>query len=135
MRAEGTFSVVSFVPAGVAPSIEVTTGVDVGVSTMEKRFEGDVEGRSATLFTSAFDASAGVGTYVAMESFEGSLDGRTGTFNFAHAATTTGSDRTDAFFVIVPGSGTGELTGIRGRGDLVVDAEGTHRIWFEYELG
>ena len=40
---------------------------------MEKHFEGEIAGRSATLFTAAFDQASGVGTYVAMESFEGKV--------------------------------------------------------------
>ena len=66
------------------------------------------------MFTAAFDPAAGVGTYVAMESFEGSIDGHSGTLNFAHSATTHGTDRADEFFTIVPSSGTGALAGITG---------------------
>ncbi|HWG25281.1 DUF3224 domain-containing protein [Actinospica sp.] len=135
MRASGTFKVVAFTPTELSPDPAVATGLPVGVSTMEKRYEGAVEGRSATLFTAAFDQSSGVGTYVAMESFEGTVDGRTGAFNFAHSATTGGADRGEEFFTIVPTSGTGELAGIRGSGGMAIDADGTHRIWFEYELG
>ena len=135
MRASGTFKVVAFTPTELSPDPAVATGLPVGVSTMEKRYEGAVEGRSATLFTAAFDQSSGVGTYVAMESFEGAVDGRTGAFNFAHSATTGGTDRGEEFFTIVPTSGTGELAGIRGSGGMAIDADGTHRIWFEYELG
>ena len=69
-----------------------------------------------------------------MESFEGSLDGRAGTFNFVHAASTSGTDRSDEHFLIVPSSGTGELAGIVGSGALVVDADGTHRMRFDYTL-
>ncbi|PWI13824.1 DUF3224 domain-containing protein [Streptomyces sp. Act143] len=134
MRASGTFKVADFTPAPVpAPGIE--TAVPVGVATMEKMYEGEVTGRSATLFTAAYDQGSGVGTYVAMESFEGTLDGRAGAFNFAHSATTLGTDRQSEFFVIVPGSGSGELTGITGSGGIAVDADGTHRVWFEYDLG
>ncbi|MET8816365.1 DUF3224 domain-containing protein [Streptomyces sp. NPDC004549] len=135
MRAEGTFTVKAFVPTEVTVDPAVTTGLPVGVARMEKHFEGEVAGRAATLFTAAFDQATGVGTYVAMESFEGSLNGHEGAFNFAHSATTTGSDRAARFFVIVPSSGTGDLTGISGTGGLEIEADGTHRIWFDYELG
>ena len=101
---------------------------------MEKLFEGDVAGRSATLFTYAMNHETNVGSYVAMESFEGSLHGAAGTFNFAHSATTSGNDRTDEFFIIVPSSGTGALTGITGSGGITVDADGAHKIWFDYDL-
>ncbi|MFJ7205855.1 DUF3224 domain-containing protein [Streptomyces sp. NPDC098789] len=135
MRATATFTVTAFTPAALQPEPAVPTGTPVGVATMEKHFEGEVVGRSATLFTAAFDQSTGVGTYVAMESFEGALGGREGSFNFAHSATTSGVDRTAEFFTIVPSSGTGELAGITGAGGLAVDADGTHRMWFDYELG
>ncbi len=128
MRAEGTFEVKSFTPADVVADVE--TALPVGVSTMEKRFEGAVSGRAATIFTAAFDEASGVGTYVAMESFEGSLDGTAGSFNFIHSASTSGSDRADEHFRIVPSSGTGGLAGIRGTGGI----GGDHTIWFEYEL-
>ncbi|MFI7578735.1 DUF3224 domain-containing protein [Micromonospora sp. NPDC049497] len=135
MRAAGTFTVKAFVPTELVPEPAVATGLPVGVSTMEKRFEGEVVGRSATVFTSAYDQTAGVGTYVAMESFEGSLHGKSGAFNFVHSAATSGSDRTAEFFAIVPSSGTGELARISGTGGVAVDADGNHRIWFDYEIG
>ncbi|MEV6071761.1 DUF3224 domain-containing protein [Nocardia sp. NPDC052001] len=134
MQVTGTFSVKSFVPTEVVPDPAIATAVPVGVVLMEKQFEGEVAGRAATLFTSAFDQAAGVGTYVAMESFEGALAGRAGAFNFAHSATTSGTDRSNEYFIIVPGSGTGELAGITGTGSITVDADGTHHIGFEYEL-
>ncbi|MDH6113943.1 hypothetical protein P3T36_002764 [Kitasatospora sp. MAP12-15] len=134
MRASGTFTVKAFVPTELTPDPAVPTAVPVGVATMEKEYEGEVAGRSATLFTAAFDQAAGVGTYVAMESFEGSLNGRAGAFNFAHSATTSGSDRSAEFFVVVPASGTGELAGISGTGGMAIDEDGTHRIWFDYEI-
>jgi hypothetical protein len=135
VKASGTFKVVSFLPTSVTPNPAVVTALPVGVSTMEKGYEGEVAGRSATLFTFAFDQATGVGTYVAMESFEGSLNGRSGAFNFAHSATTMGTDRRDEFFVIVPTSGTGELAGITGGGGMTIDPDGTHRVWFDYEIG
>ena len=135
MRATGAFRVASFAAAKLdPPAPDIATGLPVGVATMEKHYEGEVTGRSATVFTSAFDQARGVGTYVAMESFEGSLNGLAGAFNFVHAATTSGSDRTHEHFLIVPSSGTDGLASIRGDGGLTVDDEGRHEIWFEYEL-
>lgn len=101
---------------------------------MEKHFEGGINGRSATLFIAAYDQEAGIGTYVAMESFEGALDGHAGTLKFVHSATTSGTDRHAECFTIVPASGTGYLVTISGAGGMAVDADGTHRIWLDYEL-
>ena len=76
-----------------------------------------------------------MGTYVAMESFEGTVDGREGAFNFVHSASTTGADRVAEYFAIVPSSGTGQLVGISGTGGLSVAPDGTHGIWLDYEVG
>ncbi|HEY2792823.1 MAG TPA: DUF3224 domain-containing protein [Micromonosporaceae bacterium] len=134
MRASGTFTVTSFVPTDMVQDPAIDTGLPVGVSRIAKSFQGGITGRSSTLFTAAFDQATGVGTYVAMESFEGSVDGRHGALNFAHSATTSGSERAAEYFIIVPTSGTGELAGISGTGGLSIDEDGTHRIWFDYEL-
>ena len=130
MRAECTFNVATFEPTEYASPI--VTGLSVGFAFMDKTFEGDLQGRSRTQFTSAYDADSGTGTYLAMESFEGTLHGRSGSFNFAHMASTDGTTRSHFQLVVVPGSGTGELEGISGTGDLVVDD--LHRITLDYEL-
>lgn len=134
MRASGTFNVANFTAAPV-PNPIIKTALPTGVATMNKQYEGEIVGRSATLFTAAFDQVTGIGTYVAMESFEGTLKDRSGSFNFAHSATTLGEEREGEFFIIVPASGTGELAGITGAGGIIFDKDGTHRIWFDYELG
>jgi hypothetical protein len=135
MRADGTFSVTAFKPASVTPEPDIAAALPLGVAIIEKQFDGDIVGRSATVFTSAFDQAAGVGTYVAIEAFEGSVGGREGAFNFVHSASTSGSDRTGEYFAIVPSSGTDQLAGISGTGGLSIDADGTHRLWLDYEVG
>lgn len=134
-RAEATFTVSDFAPADVALLGEpIATALPVGVATMMKFYSGAVEGRSATIFTSAFDPAAGVGTYVALESFEGSVDGRAGTFNFIHTASTSGADRVGEHFEIVPASGTGALATISGTGSIAIDEDRTHRLILEYRV-
>lgn len=132
--AQATFTVRNFTPADFKPIPTVVTALPVGASTMEKLYTGQVTGRSSTLFISAFDGETSRGAYVALESFEGVLDGRAGAFNFMHAAETNGGDRAGEFFSIVSGSGTGDLVSISGGGRITIDADGTHNIRFEYEL-
>jgi hypothetical protein len=133
MRAECTFEVLNFEP--MEYDSPIATGVAIGFASMDKVFHGEIAGRSRTQFTSAFDAETQTGTYVAMESFEGSVNGRSGCFNFAHMASTDGASRSHFQLVIVPASGTGDLAGISGTGDLVVDDDGTHRIVLDYDFG
>ena len=133
MDTTSTFIVTEFNPSD--QELDVETALPTGLATITRRFSGAIEGHSQALFCSAFDPTHG-GTYVALESFDGQVDGHHGTFSFAHAAT-TGADgeRTDGWFTIVAGSGTSELTGIHGKGDIVIDANGTHHLNLTYELG
>ena len=133
--ASGAFRVAEFTPVDWAPAI--ATGLATGHAHMVKEFDGAISGRAITQFSYAFDHEANVGTYVALESFEGSIDGHTGACNLAHSATSLGTPETgrvDEYFVIVPSSGTGELAGITGTGTLVIEPDGTHRIRLDYKL-
>jgi len=133
MRIYGTFKPQDFRPTAIKPAANIQTGLPTGISTMEKLFFGAIEGRSATLFCSAFDPTSGKGAYCAMESFEGSLNGKRGNFNFIHSAATSGKDRSNEFFSIVSGSGTDELFGISGSGGMSIDPDGAHHIWFDVD--
>lgn len=132
---ETTFTVADFTPVALpedAPTIEVA--MPAGVATMVKTYAGPVSGRSLTMFTAAFDQARGSGTYVAMELFEGSVEGRAGTFAFLHSASTKGpGDRSDEVGRIVPESGTGELAGIKGTVRLAIDGA-SERMIFDYSL-
>ena len=133
MLSTSTFTTSDFQVTDYTP--DVTTALPTGHLRLRKTYAGDVEGRSVTQFTSAFDQESGVGTYVAMESFEGTVAGRRGAFNFVHAASTSGTDRTDEYGLIVPRSGTDELVGIEGSVRLRIDADGTHHMDFDHNLG
>lgn len=131
MRVVGEFRVAELAAVGDAPEIEV--GLPAGHARMVKEFTGNVQGRSITQFSYVFDDSRG-GTYVATESFEGSVAGRAGAFAFVHSATDRGDGgRTHEFFLVVPGSGTGGLTGLTGTGAIEIDADGTHRLVLELD--
>ncbi|HDS1816356.1 TPA: DUF3224 domain-containing protein [Pseudomonas putida] len=134
MDASATFTTRNFKPATVNPDTQITTGLPVSVSTLEKAYAGDIEGLSSTVFTAAFDPASRTGSYIAIESFQGAVNGKQGAFNFIHSASTTGADRADEFFCIVAGSGTGELQGVSGAGGIAIDADGTHRIWLDYQI-
>ena len=136
---------VAFTPADPPAEPTVDAGTPAGFATMVKHYDGEVEGRSATRFDAApgradgadgaDGAAVAAGGYVAVESFKGSLGGTSGSFDFAYAGTDHGDGRFGASLGIVPGSGAGALAGIRGTGGMAIDADGTHRIWFDYEVG
>jgi Protein of unknown function (DUF3224) len=63
----------------------------------------------------------------------GSLHGRTGTFVLQHNATMQhGSDQLNV--VVVPDSGTGQLTGLSGTMNIIIAPDGTHCYAFSYAL-
>ncbi|GAB3307816.1 DUF3224 domain-containing protein [Epidermidibacterium keratini] len=127
----GTFTVAEFNPQPYSAQVE--TGLPNGYVLMRKEFSGAISGTAYTQFVFAFDEQRG-GTYVAMESFTGSIDGLEGTCNIAHSATATGGDRSHELVIIVPGSGTGALAGISGTGSIVIDTDGTHHLNLDYNI-
>lgn len=133
-HAAATFEVTGFTPVEIGTEL-VPTAMESGVAVIEKRFTGAVAGRSTALFSSSRDVGSGAATYAAIEAFEGTLDGRSGSFNFLHIASTHGEDRYGEVFSVVEQSGTGDLAGLTGSGGMAVDPDGTHRIWFDYDVG
>jgi len=131
-RYDSTFSVADFKTREWAA--DVTTGLPIGDIDMVKEFTGDIEGRSHTRFLGGISDDQRTGLYVAMEWFDGTVAGRGGTFAFAHSQTIVDGGVTDAWAAVVPGSGTGALTGITGRGEIRVDADGTHRFVLDADL-
>jgi hypothetical protein len=96
-----------------------------------KRYRGGpLEGTSvAELLTAQGPGGDG---YLASERFEGTLDGRAGTFVMQHGGIAVGDERRP-FGSIVPGSGTGELAGLRGTVAFAHDEQGA-RVELTYEL-
>ena len=72
--------------------------------------------------------------YVGMDLFEGSLDGRSGSFVYQHGELHAGG-KVVPFGFIVTGSGTGELTGIEGKVLITVSADWVHTITLDWEIG
>ena len=100
-------------------------------TTVKKTFEGDLAGTSvAELLMSG--AGADAAGYVAMERITGTLDGRKGTFDLQHSAQMGGPDPRTSWLV-VPGSGTGELAGITGHASYAHDATGA-RFTLDYRI-
>ncbi len=99
-------------------------------ATVRKRFSGPLEGTSvAELLTAVGEGGSG---YLASERVDAVLDGRAGTFLLQHGGI---GDETDqhAFGHIVPGSGTGELAGLRGEAVFAHDDSGA-RVTLTYSF-
>lgn len=100
---------------------------------LTKTFSGDLQGSGRGVMLSAGDPQAGAAGYVAIETVTGRLGDRDGGFALQQFGTMAGGGQT-LHYVVVPGSGTGELAGITGTLQLVVEADGTHRFELGYDL-
>ncbi len=101
--------------------------------TFTKTWTGELQGTGRGLMISAGDPGAGNAGYVAVETVDGALDGRSGGLALQQfGALDAGAPHQQ--YVVVPGSGSGALQGVRGTLVLTVDDDGTHRYDLEYTL-
>jgi Protein of unknown function (DUF3224) len=108
----------------------VWRGGQMSRTRWQKTFTGDLTGTSVVEAIMLGLDEGGPMVYVGIERFDCTVEGRTGTFVLLHSATHHGSGGL-ATWTIVPGSGTGELTGIRGHGEMLPK----HEFALSYEIG
>jgi Protein of unknown function (DUF3224) len=100
---------------------------------VEESFSGDIDGAGVAEFLQVARAD-GSASFVGVERVTGKVAGREGTFVLQDAGTVEGNVVSGEWFV-VPGSGTGQLAGLRGTGGFRANlGEGAHvhlDHWFE----
>src|SRR5262245_48710922 len=100
---------------------------------VEEGFSGDIEGSGVAEFLQTA-LSENRASFVGVERVTGSIGSKTGTFVFQDEGALEGTTVSGTWFV-VPGSGTGELRGLRGEGgfkaELGKDADITLDYWFD----
>ncbi|MEO8384793.1 MAG: DUF3224 domain-containing protein [Betaproteobacteria bacterium] len=126
-QATGAFDV-KMIPQTAEP----VGGATIGRMLLDKQYHGPLAATSKGQMLAMRTAVEGSAGYVAMELVEGKLDGRSGSFVLQHSGT---MNRGDALLVlgVVPDSGTGELTGLSGKMDIII-AEGKHSYRFDYSI-
>jgi hypothetical protein len=106
-----------------------------GVTRMliDKQYHGDLEGTAkGQMLTGGISASKS-GAYVAIEKFNGTLHGRSGSFVLHHTGIMTGGTP-DLTVMVAPDSGTGQLEGITGKMTINIAADGKHSYDLEYTI-
>jgi hypothetical protein len=111
------------------------TELDGAVARFEltKTFAGDLTGSGSGVMLSAGNPQVGAAGYVAIETVSGRLGDREGGFALQQFGTMQGGEQR-LEYEVVPGSGTGGLTGITGTLHLTVEDDGTHRYELRYAL-
>jgi hypothetical protein len=129
MHASGPFDV----KLAPQPADDKTNDPLMGRMTIDKHYHGELEATGTGQMLTGGDYKTGSAGYVAMEKVSGTLQGRAGTFMLQHSGThNTGAQQLSN--TIVPGSGTGQLTGIAGKMDVTIKEGGKHFYELEYNL-
>ena len=124
-QANGAFTV-DIHPLSPAPA------EGIGRFSINKTIHGDLEATTIGEMFTGGDPKRGAAGYVAIEFVCGTLGGKYGSFALQHFATMDGKGPSMQV-IVVPGSGSGELTGIEGT--FTIRAEnGQHSYDFDYTL-
>ncbi len=102
-------------------------------ASVVKVFSGDIEGEARVEYLMMY-GSDGSATFVGLERVVGRIGHRAGSFVLRRTGTFEGGQAKETYSVI-PGSGTGELRGLRGEGTSAVGHGTEHPITLSYELG
>ncbi len=126
-HATGTFEVT------MAPQTsDAEGGVPLARMTVSKVFSGGLTGTGKGDMLTGGDPAKGSAAYVLIERVTGSVEGHAGSFALMHSAT---MDRgtPDQRIVVVPDSGTGALTGLKGALTMKIEG-GKHFYDLAYEI-
>ena len=127
--ARGDFELTSF----DSDEYDDVNGTKLGRARIVKKFSGDLDGDSTVEMLFATPADEGLGVYVAIERFDGALHGREGSFVFRHDGIRE-SGAQSLSVIVVPGSASGELVGLRGDLAIDIDVDGAHHYRFDYKI-
>jgi hypothetical protein len=101
-------------------------------ATVTKTFTGDIEGEGQVEYLMMY-TSDGSATFVGLERIVGRMDGKAGTFVLQRAGVFEGGQAKESY-VVVAGSGTGELRGLRGDGTSALGHGSDYPFLLNYEL-
>ena len=110
-RATASIAVRSWSPT----TITEASGISVVRISVEEGFDGDINGDGTAELLQVLRAD-GSASFVAVERVTGTLAGRSGSFILQDSGTLDTEGRVDGEWFVVEGSGTDELTGLRGSG-------------------
>ncbi|MCC7052854.1 MAG: DUF3224 domain-containing protein [Gemmatimonadaceae bacterium] len=128
MEARGTFEV-QITPL---PADDYSDGQTMGRMSLDKQFAGDLSGTGKGQMLTGMGAVKGSAAYSAMDRITGTLAGRSGSFILQHTGIMSRGGQS-LVITIVPDSGTGELTGIEGTLQIIIEGK-QHSYVLTYTL-
>jgi hypothetical protein len=129
LHAEATFTIKSW---DEKPVHEIEGGGKLTRASVTKVYEIDLAGKGTVEFLMAYRTD-GSANFVGMERVVGHLGDRSGSFVLQSSGTYE-NDVAKAQWFVVPGSGTGNLRGLKAEGSSAVGHEERHRWAFDYNF-
>ena len=128
-HATGSIQVTSWEPT----PYDTTGGPSLNVIHVTENFTGDIVGVGTVRFLQALRAD-GSASFCGIERVVGTLGGKQGSFLLQDEGTLVG-DRVAGRWFVIPGSGTGELAGLRGVGtfEATLGAHSTFTLDYHFE--
>jgi acyl CoA:acetate/3-ketoacid CoA transferase beta subunit len=129
MKATGTFDVTITPQASdLAPE-----GPNLGRMSLDKQYHGDLDAAAkGEMITAAGIAVKESAAYSAVERVSGTLHGKKGSFALQHTGVMT-RGTPNLNITVVPDSGTGELAGLSGTMDIIIEGK-QHSYVLNYEI-
>lgn len=127
--AKGTFDVkITPQASDLAPE-----GPNLGRMSLDKQYHGDLDASAkGEMITAAGTAVKESAAYSAVERVTGTLQGKNGSFALQHTGIMT-RGTPNLNITVVPDSGTGELAGLTGKMDIIIEGK-QHSYVFDYEI-
>jgi hypothetical protein len=113
-RATGTFKIADWDERTYA---EIDDGGKLTRASVKQAFSGDIEGEGAVEWLMCYrpDQTAG---FVGLQRIVGQIRGRSGSFVLLQTDGTFDGNEARGALSVLPGSGTGDLRGLRGEGEF-----------------
>ena len=129
-RATGTFKIQNW---DEKPYEELEDGRKLTHASVKQAFAGDFEGEGAVEWLMCYrpDQTA---DFVGLQRIVGQLEGRSGSFVLVQTEGTFDGKVAKGRLSVVPGSGTGELEGLRGTGGFSAPHGGEPSISLDYDF-
>lgn len=101
-------------------------------AAVTKTFTGDIDGEGHVEYLMMY-RNDGSATFVGLERVVGHLGGKAGSFVLQRTGVFENGVAQESY-VVIPGSGTGELRGLRGEGTSAVGHGTEHPLTLNYEM-
>jgi len=128
-RANATFEVISW---DEKPYSEIEGAPKLAHVTVTHIYRGDIEGESTLQYLMVWPSETNA-IFAGLERVVGRIGDRSGSFALQHTGTLD-NGIADAKWSVVPGSGTGDLRGLRGEGGYVSGHVQPHPFTLDYDL-